>query len=102
MLQDKYLCSIRYDFLFTSYLKYITFLKISYKNPLDFLFKIWYKYIARCSRNFRSLELFFILFGGIIKEYKNNEELIDYLISKNVIINDRKLALKNIERYSYF
>lgn len=38
----------------------------------------------------------------MIKEYKNNEELIDYLISKNVIVNDRELALKNIEKYSYY
>lgn len=37
-----------------------------------------------------------------MKEYKNNEELIDYLISKNVIINDRDRALKNIEKYSYY
>ena len=37
-----------------------------------------------------------------MKEYKNNEELIDYLISKNVIVNDRQLALKNIEKYSYY
>lgn len=37
-----------------------------------------------------------------MKEYKNNEELIDYLISKNVIINDRELALKNVEKYSYY
>lgn len=37
-----------------------------------------------------------------MKEYKNNEELIDYLISKNVIVNDRELALKNIEKYSYY
>lgn len=37
-----------------------------------------------------------------MKEYKNNEELIDYLISKNVIVNDKKLALKNIEKYSYY
>lgn len=37
-----------------------------------------------------------------MKEYKNNEELIDYLISKNVIINNRELALKNIEKYSYY
>ncbi len=37
-----------------------------------------------------------------MKEYKNNEELIDYLISKNVIINDKELALKNIEKYSYY
>lgn len=33
-----------------------------------------------------------------MKEYKNNEELIDYLISKNVIVNNRELALKNIEK----
>lgn len=37
-----------------------------------------------------------------MKEYKNNEELIDYLISKNVIINNREMALKNIEKYSYY
>lgn len=37
-----------------------------------------------------------------MKEYKNNEELIDYLILKNVIINDREKALKNIEKYSYY
>lgn len=37
-----------------------------------------------------------------MKEYKNNEELIDYLISKNVIVNDRELTLKNIEKYSYY
>lgn len=37
-----------------------------------------------------------------MKEYKNSEELIDYLISKNVIVNDRESALKNIEKYSYY
>ena len=37
-----------------------------------------------------------------MKEYKSNEELIDYLISKNVVVNDRELALKNIEKYSYY
>lgn len=37
-----------------------------------------------------------------MKEYKNNEELIDYLISKNVIIYNRELALKKIEKYSYY
>ena len=37
-----------------------------------------------------------------MKEYKNNKELIDYLISKNVIINDKERALKNIEKYSYY
>ena len=37
-----------------------------------------------------------------MKVYKNNKELIEYLISKNVIINDKEQALKNIEKYSYY
>ena len=37
-----------------------------------------------------------------MKEYKNNEDLIDYLILKNIIINDKEKALKNIEKYSYY
>lgn len=37
-----------------------------------------------------------------MKAYKNNEELIDYLILKNIIINDKEKALKNIEKYSYY
>ena len=37
-----------------------------------------------------------------MKEYKNNEQLIEYLISKNVIIKNKKQALKNIEKYSYY
>ena len=37
-----------------------------------------------------------------MKEYKNNKELIDYLISKNVIVNNREKALKNIEKYWWY
>lgn len=37
-----------------------------------------------------------------MKEYKNNEKLLDYLISKNVIILNSEEALKNIEKYSYY
>ena len=37
-----------------------------------------------------------------MKEYKSNEELIDYLISKNVIINNKEKALEIIEKYSYY
>ncbi|MGM9850387.1 MAG: Abi family protein [Bacilli bacterium] len=37
-----------------------------------------------------------------MKEYKNNEELIDYLISKNVIVNDKKDAINKIEKYTYY
>lgn len=37
-----------------------------------------------------------------MKEYKSNKELIEYLESKNIIINDKEKALKNIEKYSYY
>ena len=37
-----------------------------------------------------------------MKEYKTNKELIEYLESKAVIINDKEKALKNIEKYSYY
>lgn len=37
-----------------------------------------------------------------MKEYKSNQQLINYLISKNVIINNQELALRNIEKYSYY
>ena len=37
-----------------------------------------------------------------MKEYKSNKELIEYLESKAVIINDKEKALKNIEKYSYY
>jgi len=37
-----------------------------------------------------------------LKEYKNNEQLIEYLISKNVTIDNKEQALRNIERYSYY
>lgn len=37
-----------------------------------------------------------------MKEYKTNEELIDYLSSKGVVITDKEDALKKIERYTYY
>lgn len=37
-----------------------------------------------------------------MKEYKSNEELLEHLISKNVIINNRQDALDKIEKYSYY
>ncbi len=58
--------------------------------------------LSGAQETFEALSHFFILFGGIMKKYKSNEELIDYLISKNVIVNDRELALNNIEKYSYY
>ena len=37
-----------------------------------------------------------------MKEYKSNEELINYLSSKGIIIFDKKDALEKIERYTYY
>ncbi|MEG1288060.1 MAG: Abi family protein [Bacilli bacterium] len=37
-----------------------------------------------------------------MKEYKTNDELIEILTSKGVIINDRDFAIKNISKYSYY
>lgn len=37
-----------------------------------------------------------------MKEFKSNEELIDYLKSKGVTIRNKKEALKKIERYTYY
>lgn len=37
-----------------------------------------------------------------MKQYKTNEELLNYLESKTVTINKRKLALKRLEKYSYY
>lgn len=37
-----------------------------------------------------------------MKDYKSNEELINYLLSKGVIIFDKKDALEKFERYTYY
>ena len=37
-----------------------------------------------------------------MKEYRTNEELIDYLSSKGVIVVDKEDAMKKIERYTYY
>ena len=58
--------------------------------------------LSGAQETFEALSHFLYLFGGIMKEYKNNKELINYLISKNVIVNDKEKALKNIEKYSYY
>lgn len=36
------------------------------------------------------------------KEYKSNEELLKYLISKNVVVNNEQDAIKKIEKYTYY
>lgn len=37
-----------------------------------------------------------------MKEYKTNEELVDCLIEKNVIISNRQDTLEKLEKYSYY
>ena len=37
-----------------------------------------------------------------MKKYMKNEDLINYLISKKLVINDQEKALRNIEKYSYY
>lgn len=37
-----------------------------------------------------------------MKEYKSNEDLINYLEEKGIIINDKSKAISIIERYSYY
>ncbi len=44
------------------------------------------------SGSFRSPESFFIL-GGNMKQHKTNEELLDYLKNKSVIIKNKKVYL---------
>ena len=51
---------------------------------------------------FEALSHFLYNLEVTLKEYKTNEQLIEYLISKNVIIEDKEKTLRNIERYSYY
>lgn len=37
-----------------------------------------------------------------MKVYKSNEELLDYIISKGVIVNDRQDAINKFQRYTYY
>ena len=37
-----------------------------------------------------------------MKEYKSNEDLIKYLISKNVVVNNEQDAINKIEKYTYY
>ena len=37
-----------------------------------------------------------------MKEYKSNKELLEHLISKNVVVNNKQDALEKIEKYTYY
>ena len=56
--------------------------------------------LSGAQETFEALSHFFS--GGRVKEYKSNKDLINYLISKNIIVNNKSLALENIEKYSYY
>ena len=58
--------------------------------------------LSGIQETFEALSHFFYIYGGIMKQYKTNQELIEYLISKNVIVVDKDDALKKIQRYSYY
>lgn len=58
--------------------------------------------LSGTQETFEALSHFLYNVEVTLKEYKNNEQLIEYLISKNVTIENKELALKNIERYSYY
>ena len=38
----------------------------------------------------------------LMKEYKNSKELLDYIISKGVIVTNKEFALDKIKKYSYY
>ena len=45
----------------------------------------------------------FLFFGGyVMKEYKNSNELLNYIILKGVLVNDKEDALNKIKAYSYY
>ena len=58
--------------------------------------------LSGTQETFEALSHFLYNLEVILKEYKNNEQLIEYLISKNVKIDNKVQALKNIEKYSYY
>ena len=37
-----------------------------------------------------------------MKEYKSNEKLLEHLISKNIVMNNKQDVLEKIEKYTYY
>ena len=58
--------------------------------------------LSGTQETFKALSHFLYNMELILKEYNNNEQLIESLISKNVTIANKEQALKNIEKYSYY
>ena len=55
--------------------------------------------LSGTQETFEALSHFLYNLEVTLKEYENNEQLIEYLISKNVTIANKEQALKNIEKY---
>ena len=72
------------------------------KNYLNFYKKYAINILSGTQETFEALSHFLYNLEVTLKEYKNNEQLIEYLISKNVTIANKEQALKNIEKYSYY
>ena len=58
--------------------------------------------LSGTQETFEALSHFLYNLEVDLKEYKTNKQLIEYLISKNVTIDNKEQALKNIEKYSYY
>ena len=58
--------------------------------------------LSGTQETFEALSHFLYNLEVELKEYKTNKQLIEYLISKNVTIDNKEQALKNIEKYSYY
>ena len=61
-------------------------------------------YISSGARDTLEAPGHFLYILGVLslKEYKSNEELIKYLISKNVVVKNEQDAINKIERYTYY
>lgn len=73
-----------------------------YENFLIYYRKCGINILSGTQETFEALSHFLYNLEVTLKEYKTNEQLIEYLISKNLIIEDKEKALRNIERYSYY
>ena len=65
-------------------------------NKNDIFYIDWY------SGNFWSPESFYFNEVITLKQYKNPNELVEYLISKGVSISNKEDALNKIKKYSYY
>ena len=73
-----------------------------YRKSLIYYRKYGINILSGTQETFEALSHFLYNLEVTLKEYKTNEQLIEYLISKNVIIKDKAKALRNLEKYSYY